>query len=263
MLNYEDSDDIFDDETIFPSKRSRTRKTRKDRKRLVKGNNPTLVNRNRLELASIYPKTDNQELTFDYFEDDYNLLLHGLPGTGKTFLSLGLALAELEASDQRRSLTIVRSVVPTRDIGFLPGTEKEKSKVYEAPYAAICAELYCRGDAYEILKAKKLINFMTTSFIRGITISDTILVVDEAQNLTDAELHSIITRVGKNTKVIFSGDFGQNDLIYKRMEQSGIVGFMKILANMPSFRTIEFDIDDIVRSGLVKEYIIARHNLGM
>jgi phosphate starvation-inducible protein PhoH and related proteins len=113
------------------------------------------------------------------------------------------------------------------------------------------------------LKAKKLINFMTTSFIRGITISDTILVVDEAQNLTDAELHSIITRVGKNTKVIFSGDFGQNDLIYKRMEQSGIVGFMKILAKMPSFRTIEFDIDDIVRSGLVKEYIIARHNLGM
>jgi phosphate starvation-inducible protein PhoH and related proteins len=115
----------------------------------------------------------------------------------------------------------------------------------------------------KFLKAKKLINFMTTSFIRGITISDTILVVDEAQNLTDAELHSIITRVGKNTKVIFSGDFGQNDLIYKRMEQSGIVGFMKILAKMPSFRTIEFDIDDIVRSGLVKEYIIARHNLGM
>jgi phosphate starvation-inducible protein PhoH len=156
----------------------------------------------------------------------------------------------------------MRSVVPTRDIGFLPGNAKEKSKVYEGPYYAICNELFGRGDAYDILKNKNTIEFMTTSFIRGITLNNAIVIVDEVNNMTFHELDSIITRLGKNCRIMFCGDFRQSDLP-KQAERNGLLDFMDILERMKSFTHVEFQQEDIVRSGLVKQYIIAKDKLGI
>jgi len=216
--------------------------------------------KNNLVLKSISPKTNNQEQIFKEFVNGKNLLIHGLPGTGKSFLSLYLSLNEIEKFKEHHSIMIIRSVVPSRDMGFLPGSIKEKSKVYEAPYAGICAELYGRADAYEILKQKGVISFETSSFLRGITIDNTIVIVDECQNMTYHELCTIVTRMGKNSKVIFCGDYRQTDLKYDD-ERSGIFHFMKIIASMKRyFSSVEMMVDDIVRSGLVKEFIIRKEN---
>lgn len=211
-----------------------------------------------LELKTIVPKTINQEKVFKEFINGKNLLIHGLPGTGKSFISLYLALSELENYRDYNSITIIRSVVPSRDMGFLPGSIKDKSRVYESPYQSICTELYGRGDAYEILKQKNQIIFETSSFLRGMTFNNTIVIVDECQNMTYEELNTIITRVGENCKIVFCGDYRQTDLKWDD-ERSGIHKFMKIISKMPKyFSSIEFTESDIVRSGLVKDFIIKR-----
>jgi len=213
-----------------------------------------------LELKYITPKTENQRKAFNYYDDEYNLSLLGYPGTGKSFISLYLALNEIEKNNfnSPKSVTVVRSIVPSRDVGFLPGSAKEKAKVYEAPYIDICNQLYGRGDAYDILQKKGTIHFETTSYLRSITMNDTIIIVDECQNMNDGELHTIMTRVGENSRIIFAGDFGQNDLQFKRGEFSGLAKFQEILDRMNSFARIDFNANDIVRSGLVKEYILAK-----
>ena len=207
-----------------------------------------------LSLAEIEPLTKNQLIAF---ESDKNLLLHGIAGTGKTFISCYLAFDDM-VKNVYNNLVIIRSAVPTRDIGFLPGSEKEKASVYEEPYKEIALELFQRGDAYEILKTKGLVHFMTTSFVRGITLKETVIIIDECQNMTFHELDSIITRVGTNCRVIFCGDFRQSDL-----KTNGLESFMEILKNMGSFDFIDFEIKDIVRSEFVKDYIIAKTELGL
>ena len=168
----------------------------------------------------------------------------------------------MEGHGDLHKVIILRSVVPTRDMGFLPGSAKEKAKVYEAPYYSICNELFGRGDAYDILKTKNIVEFQTTSFVRGITFNDCIVVVDECQNMTYQELDSIITRVGENCRVIFSGDFKQSDLL-RNNERTGLLTFMNVLKHMNMFDCIEFTKEDIVRSQLVKSYIIAKEDLGV
>mgnify|MGYP006276374005 CR=1 FL=1 len=231
-------------------------------KRLVKQQKRQEVkqNKNNLELKCIVPKTANQEQVFKDFTNGKNLLIHGLPGTGKSFISLYLALNEIQNYNEYRSVVIIRSVVPSRDMGFLPGNIKEKSRAYEAPYQSICNELYGRGDAYEILKSKGLVQFETSSFLRGVTLNDSIIIVDECQNMTYHELCTIITRLGKNSRVIFCGDYMQTDLKYDD-EREGLIHFMRILHTMRKhFNTIEMQIEDIVRSGIVKEFIIRKHD---
>lgn len=214
------------------------------------------------KLRTCVPITQTQQQTFESFDHGDNLLLHGLAGTGKTFISMYLALREVLEEHNYKQVIVIRSVVPTRDIGFLPGNAKEKSKVYEGPYYAICNELFGRGDAYDILKAKNTIDFMTTSFLRGTTINNAIVIVDEVNNMTLHELDSIITRLGKNCRIIFCGDFRQSDLL-KESERKGLLEFMSILQHMRAFSHIEFTQDDIVRSGLVKQYIITKDKLGI
>jgi|TARA_R110001592_G_scaffold124765_1_gene333909 phosphate starvation-inducible protein PhoH len=207
-----------------------------------------------LTLQEIEPLTQNQLLAF---ESDKHLLLHGVAGTGKTFISCYLAFDDM-VKGCYNNLVILRSAVPTRDIGFLPGNEKEKSAIYEAPYKDIAVELFGRGDAYEILKQKSIVHFMTTSFIRGITLRDAVIIIDECQNMTLHELDSIITRVGENCRVIFCGDFRQSDLGKNGLEQ-----FVSILKRMEQFDLIDFEIKDIVRSEFVKSYITAKTELGL
>ena len=177
-------------------------------------------------------------------------------------MSLYLALEEtLDPSTVYDDVFIVRSAVTTRDIGFLPGDEQEKVSTYEAPYRSICGELFGRKDAYNSLKEQGNVKFMSTSFIRGITINNAVVIVDECQNLNFHELDSIITRIGKNSKVIFSGDYTQTDLT-KENDKNGVQKFMKILNEIDSFTTVEFQIEDIVRSDFLKDYIIKKYKLG-
>jgi len=214
------------------------------------------------DLLTFTPITKNQEKTVSAYKQGDHLLLHGIAGTGKTFISLYLALEEvLDPSTVYDDVFIVRSAVTTRDIGFLPGDEQEKVSIYEAPYRSICRELFGMKDSYDSLKQQNNIKFMSTSFIRGITINNAVLIVDECQNLNFHELDSIITRVGKNSKVIFCGDYTQTDLT-RENDRNGIQKFMKILKEIPSFTTVEFEIDDIVRSDFLKEYIIRKYKLG-
>jgi phosphate starvation-inducible PhoH-like protein len=212
----------------------------------------------------VTPKTDNQRKVFDAYKKDYNLFLEGSPGTGKSFLALYLSLKTiLSKKTEYKQLIIVRSAVSSRDIGFMPGSAKEKTKVFEAPYISICSELFGRADAYEVLTKQKVIEFQPTSFLRGTTFRDCIIILDEAQNLAMSEINTVLTRVGENCKVIICGDSFQDDLTSERYkEQSGFSRLKQILQKMESVYRVKFTIDDIVRSGFVREYIIAESEIG-
>ena len=210
------------------------------------------INGSGLEIQQIEPLTRNQ---LSAFESEKHLILFGVAGTGKTFVGCYLAFDDM-AKKEYEKLVIIRSAVPTRDIGFLPGTEKEKASVYEEPYKDIANDIFGRGDAYQILKTKNLVEFMTTSYIRGITLRNATILIDECQNMSFHELDSIITRVGENCRVILAGDFNQSDL-----KNNGLADFLSILEWMHEFHFIEFGIEDIVRSDFVKQYIIAKSEL--
>jgi predicted ribonuclease YlaK len=217
-------------------------------------------------LKRFEPLTESQEQVFLEFNKNRNLVLSGFPGTGKTFLASFLAMKEILLRESNyEKLVIVRSTVPVRDIGFMPGTKEEKESVYELPYKAIFDEIFypvTNGSVIEKLREQKLYEFISTSFIRGLTIKNAIVIVDEFENLSLHELDSIITRLGSNCKIVFCGDVKQSDLT-KKSELDGVVKFINILDNMQKFSHIEFCEDDIVRSDLVKSYIIAKHKLGL
>ena len=210
-----------------------------------------------LKLNKIEPTTKNQELVFKTWKDGDNLILNGSAGTGKTFVSLYLALEKVLSKSRIKKLVIVRSVVPTRDLGFLPGTVEEKLSAFETPYVNMCAELFNDKGAYEQLKTKNKIEFVSTSYIRGTTYNDSILIIDECQNLTFHELDSIITRVGHNCRIIFAGDYYQCDFKQQK-DKEGIIEFIDIIEQLNKFSIVEFDWKDIVRSDFVRDYIMTK-----
>jgi phosphate starvation-inducible protein PhoH len=213
------------------------------------------------DLKTVNPLTDNQRKVFAEYKDNKNLLLHGTAGTGKSFLSLYLALEEvLDPSSDFEKVVIVRSIVPTRDIGFLKGTEQEKIEIYEVPYKGICKELFSVSDSYSMLKDQGAIDFISTSFIRGTTLNNCIVIVDEMENLNFHELDSIITRLSDSSKILLCGDYTQTDLT-RIEEKKGLIKFMRIIKTIKSFSNIEFGIKDIVRGTLVRDYIIAKENI--
>ena len=219
-------------------------------------------------MRDIDPLTDNQKKLFDAYDSGKNIVAYGCAGTGKTFITLYNALADvLDPTTPYEKIYIVRSLVATREIGFLPGDHEDKSDIYQIPYKNMVKYMFeMPTDAdfemlYGNLKTQGTISFWSTSFIRGTTLDNAIIIVDEFQNLNFHELDSIVTRVGENTKIMFCGDATQSDLT-KTNEKNGISDFMRILRAMPSFDVIEFGIEDIVRSGLCKEYLVAKTELG-
>ena len=220
-------------------------------------------------LIDIDPLTDNQKKLFDSYANQKHLVAYGCAGTGKTFITLYNALREvLNERSPYEKVYIVRSLVATREIGFLPGTYDDKSDIYQIPYKNMVKYMFQMSTDSEFemlygnLKSQETIKFWSTSFLRGTTLDNAIIIVDEFQNANFHELCSIITRVGENSKIMFCGDATQSDLI-KTNEKNGVIDFMRILRTMPSVDIIEFGIDDVIRSGLVKEFLIAQHALGL
>jgi len=220
------------------------------------------------DLNDIKPITENQKEVFSNFADK-NLFLYGVAGTGKTFVALYNALKDvLDPKSPRERVYIVRSIIPTRDIGFLPGDEEDKSYLYQTPYQNMVRFMFKRGsDAefdrlYNDLRNQGTIDFLTTSFLRGVTIDNGVIIVDECQNLNFHELDTIMTRVGQDSKIVFAGDMQQTDLT-KTQDRNGILDFVNILQQMPEVNCIEFDLNDIVRSGLIKSYLINKIKLGL
>ena len=216
-------------------------------------------------MKRIEPITKTQSSLFEGWSNGKNILAVGSAGTGKTYISLYLALKDVMARNQYKEIIIIRSSVQSREQGHMPGDAKEKMAHFEAPYVDIVNDLFERADAYGIMKQKSMIRFMSTSFIRGLTFNDALIIVDECQNMRWDELRTIMTRVGDNSRIIFCGDTKQDDLACSknRLDVSGLRHFKKVIDRMSSncFETIEFTVDDIVRSGLVKEFIIGEEQL--
>ena len=216
-------------------------------------------------MKQISPMTDNQERLFESYQQGKNILAIGSAGTGKTYISLYLALKDVMAKNQYKKIIVIRSSVQSREQGHMPGDAKEKLSHFEAPYIDIVNDLFARGDAYQIMKQKNMIEFMSTSFIRGLTFDNALILVDECQNMRWDEIRTIMTRVGEGSRIILCGDTKQDDLACSknRLDVSGLRQFKRVIDKMGTkcFDTVEFTVDDIVRSGLVKEFIMAEEML--
>lgn len=213
-------------------------------------------------LITVQPMTLSQEVVFTAWDDGSHIVMSGSAGSGKTFVAMYLALEDVldKKNSDWEKVVICRSIVPTREIGFLPGSLDEKIDAYTAPYRQICTELFDDKGAYDKLVKQGVVEFVSTSHIRGTTFNDCIIVVDEMQNLNAHELDSIITRVGKNCKILFCGDYYQSDFV-KTGDKQGIIHFMKILELMKMFTVVEFTWADIVRSDFVRDYIMTKEML--
>ena len=212
------------------------------------------------DMKTFQPLTENQNKFFQaYKQGDYFIALHGVAGTGKTFSALYKAIEEvLDRSNTFEKIIVVRSAVQSREIGHLPGTIDEKMDIYQQPYRQICETLFGRKDAWDRLEEQGHIEFISTSFIRGMSFDNAIIIVDEMQNMTFEEIDTVMTRVGNQSKIIWCGDYRQTDLNKKKNDVSGLLKFFDIAYHMGAFTRIEFTPDDIVRSSLVKDYILAK-----
>ena len=212
------------------------------------------------DMKTFQPLTENQNKFFQaYKQGDYFIALHGVAGTGKTFSALYKAIEEvLDKSNTFEKIIVVRSAVQSREIGHLPGSVDEKMEIYQQPYRQICETLFGRKDAWDRLEEQGHIEFISTSFIRGMSFDNAIIIVDEMQNMTFEEIDTVMTRVGNQSKIIWCGDYRQTDLNKKKNDVSGLLKFFDIAYHMDAFTRIEFTPDDIVRSSLVKDYILAK-----
>lgn len=203
--------------------------------------------------------TENQEKFFEMYRGGgYFIGLFGSPGVGKTFLAMYRAIEEVLSKDNPfKQIVVVRSMVQLREIGHLPGSLEEKQEIYELPYKEICHTLFGRADAWERLKEQGYARFISTTAIRGISIDDSIILVDECQNMNFPEVNTVMSRVGHRSKIIFCGDYKQTDLIKSNKDQSAFNEFRQIASHMKAFQEVYFTPNDIVRSSLVKDWIIA------
>ena len=217
----------------------------------------------KFSMKRVTPITENQRLFDQAYRNGFNICAVGSAGAGKTYLGMALAIEDVLEQDHFERIVIIRSAVQSRDQGFMPGSLQEKMGYYEAPYQDIVNDLFGRGDAYQIMKQKGMLQFMSTSFIRGLTFDNAIIVVDEVQNMNYEELRTIVTRIGESSRIVLCGDTKQDDLrnSKNRADSSGLRSFLRVTQDMRSFATINFTVEDIVRSGVVKEFILSEERV--
>lgn len=263
-LDPNDFPNIFEEPTQTPHHERKQSKTRESKAHIKKQRQMQDEHKfiERLAINGVEPITDTQDLVFDEFSGaDRNMLIYGCAGTGKSFLAIYRALKAVIIEKTHRKVVIIRSPVQTRDVGFLPGKTDEKMAAFETTYGTIVNDIFDNPAAYTILKQNGLVEFSSTAFLRGMTYDDCVVVVDECQSMNFHELSTVITRVGDNTKIYFCGDFEQDDLIKNKYDQSGLGKFLSIVQKMASFAVFEMGEDDIVRSGVVREFIIAKRQV--
>lgn len=249
-----DEEKLEDFETEFENENTIKKTKRRRQKKILNY---------REKIKHVVPKTENQEQLFHAFFNERHILLHGCAGTGKSYCALYLGLKDL-FDGRFDKIILLRSIVPTRDVGFLPGTLQEKTMMYEEPYQEIVDDILQRKGAYHDLKKDEVVEFKSTSFLRGITWLNTLVIADEVQNCTWHELCSLITRIGEGSRLILLGDSNQNDLVQqKKVEQSGLESAIRVCENMESFDVIQFDLEDVLRSGMVKEFLTVKRRLGL
>lgn len=205
-------------------------------------------------VEKVVPMNETQRQMIFAFSQGLNIVAYGSAGTGKSYVGCALALEKL-FKRQSEKIVIVRSAVSSRSLGFLPGNLDEKADPYKAPYKQIINRLCGNGTAWDILIKKEMIEFITSSYVRGITIDNATVIVDEFQNCNQNEAMSILTRVGENCQVILLGDTKQTDL---KKDESCFDWVMSVAQRMPRwFDLVHFYPKDIVRSGFCKDLIIA------
>lgn len=244
----------------MPTRSFSARLTKKQR-RAKERDSENIVDQ-RVSMTALAPKTQRQKDLFEAYENGFNVLAIGSAGTGKTFVSLYLALKDVMAAGSNvERIVVIRSAVQTRDQGFMPGSLKEKMGYYEVPYIDIVNSLFDDRNAYQTMKMNGTIEFMSSSFVRGLTFDNAVIIVDEVQSMNSHEIQSVLTRVGDNTRVIMCGDTKQNDLMKSKYDQTGLPSIVRILRRMDSVKVVEFNIEDVVRSGFVKEFLVAAEEL--
>ena len=210
------------------------------------------------DLRSIRPKTTTQVVAFEALKNIDHVVLNGTAGVGKSFIGMYFALESLLNKDVQH-IKIIRSAVACREQGFIKGSLEEKNAVYEAPYEGLCYELLGRQTAYEHLKKAGQLSFESTGYLRGITLNDTIVILDECQNLSFSEINTVMTRLGENSRIFVCADTAQCDL---KRNETGYEKALRVWDSMDDFQVVTFNHDDIVRSKVVKDWIIGVEELG-
>lgn len=241
---------------------SNNRRLSKRKKATVSREQQYIVDQ-KLKMKYVQPITENQAKFVEYYESGKNCGLIGSAGTGKTYTAVAMALKDIMTKERYDKLIVIRSAVQSRDQGFMPGTEKEKMAYFERPYIDIVNDLFECPHAYGTLKSSGRIEFMSSSFLRGLTFDNAVIIVDECQSMGYAELSTIMQRIGHNSRIVFCGDTKQNDLIKSKYDTTGLPKMLQVFSRMPSFATVKFTVDDVVRSGVCKEFILAEEELEM
>ncbi len=210
------------------------------------------------DIRSFRALTQSQAEGLRGWAEGDNVAFLGTAGTGKTLLASYCASSAVFNPDTEQDhIVIVRSAVQSRDLGFLPGTLIEKLAEYEQPYRDAFKDLFGRDATYDDMKAAKRITFLSTSFLRGVTFDNAVIILEEAQNMTFREIYTVMTRVGHRSRVIVTGDTRQCDFGERSRETSGLHKFGRIAKELGNFAVVEFNRHDIVRSGFVKSWICA------
>jgi phosphate starvation-inducible PhoH-like protein len=196
--------------------------------------------------------TEGQQDYLDAINENVVTLCSGLAGTGKTYIAVVRAVELLQEGQYKRIVIARPAVECGKSLGFLPGNEDEKVAPYMRPIKDILHELIDAKQLEEYIK-NETIEFCALTYMRGRTLNNCIMILDEAQNATWEELMMFLTRIGKNSKIIISGDETQEDVFHKALAQC-----LCKFDTKPYIREIEviyLDVEDIVRNGLIRKII--------
>lgn len=202
----------------------------------------------------IKPRTENQKKLVGAFDNNDMIFAVGPAGTGKTYLSIALAVKALKEKTIKKIVLSRPAVEAGEKLGFLPGDMKDKIDPYLQPLYNALEDMLPQAKLQEMME-KHVIQIAPLAFMRGRTLSDAIVILDEAQNTTCAQIRMFLTRMGWNTKMIITGDMTQIDL--PREQKSGLKEALNILSRIEGIEIVELNRKDIVRHKLVTRIVNA------
>ncbi|RHJ92420.1 PhoH family protein [Parabacteroides bouchesdurhonensis] len=226
---------------------------------IIKGKAPTVVKQENLIIhgmngKAIVARTDNQQKLVKAFEENDLVFATGPAGSGKTFVAIALAVKALKNKQVRKIILSRPAVEAGEKLGFLPGEMKDKLDPYLQPLYDALQDMIPGAKLKEYME-NNVIQIAPLAFMRGRTLNDAVIILDEAQNTTTHQIKMFLTRLGMNAKMIVTGDITQIDL--PSTATSGLVQAMQILNKVNGIGKIEFNKKDIVRHKLVQRIVEA------